>query len=70
MTLNETVAGLHWQREGRYSMRAGEYRCAKVYLDGCTLYPLYFGNETLKYCNDFQEAQAVAAEHAGAVDAD
>ena len=60
----ENVAGLIWVREGRYGMRSGEYRVAKVYLDGATLYTLYFGNQCLKVCADWSQAQDVAAEHA------
>jgi hypothetical protein len=45
-------------------MRSGEYRVAKNFVDGCTLYALYFGDELLKWCNDFGECKDAAEAHA------
>lgn len=60
-----------WQRVGLYGMVSDQYAVAKVYLDGCTLYELRYGDELLKTCNDFAECKAVALEHAeGRVGAD
>jgi len=48
-------------------MQSGEYRVAKNFVDGCTLYALYFGDELLKWCNDFGECKDAAEAHAGRV---
>ena len=54
---------LKWQRVGEYGMQSGEYRVAKTFVDGCTLYQLFFGNELLKWCGDFDECREVAESH-------
>lgn len=66
----DPVGGLVWERVSQYAMKSGEYRCAKVFIDGCTMYVLYHPDKLLKHCECFSEAQVVAAEHAGASDAE
>ena len=54
---------MNWQKVGSHGMQSGEYRVAKNFVDGCTLYALHFGDELLKWCNDFDECKAVAEAH-------
>lgn len=57
---------MKWERGGAYGMRSGEYRVCKVYVDGCTLYGLYFEADLICWCNDFDEAKELALAHATA----
>lgn len=54
---------LIWQRVSTTGMVSGEYRVGKYFLDGCTLYRVYFGIGLLKTCNDFAECKEVAEAH-------
>lgn len=56
---------LNWIRSSKYGMKTdcGRYHCGKVYLDGCTLYELWFGNIKLKTANDFEECRDAADLH-------
>ena len=55
---------MDWQKVGTHGMKSGEYRVAKNFVDGCPLYALYFGDELLKWCNDFGECKDAAEAHA------
>lgn len=53
-----------WVKVGTHGMQSGDYRVAKNYIDGCTLYQVFFKDELLKHCNDFDECKEVANNHA------
>ena len=55
---------MDWIRVGKYGMKCGPYSVGKVFLDGCTLYQVWFNNDNIKTCNDFAECNQVVAEHA------
>lgn len=52
-----------WQRSGEVGMVSEPYRVGKFYLDGCTLYGLWCGDEQLGYFNSFEECQEAAEGH-------
>lgn len=54
---------MKWDRVSAYGMQCGEYRVAKCFIDGCTLYVIYYKHDQLKVCNDFDECKEVAKEH-------
>jgi hypothetical protein len=54
---------MNWAKVGTHGMQSGEFRVAKNYVDGCTLYALYFKHELLKWCNSFDECKEVAETH-------
>lgn len=54
---------MKWQRVGTHGMQSGDYRVAKNYLDGCTLYQVFYREELLKWCNDFNECREVVEKH-------
>lgn len=56
---------MQWDRVGTHGMQSGNYRVAKVYVDGCTLYVLHFKDDRLGHFNDFAECKAAAIEHEG-----
>ena len=56
---------MKWERVGKYGMISEPYRVGKYFLDGCTLYGLYFHNERLGYFNSFEECREAADEHKG-----
>lgn len=45
-------------------MIAEPYRVGKFFLDGCTLYGLWCGDEKLGYFDCFEDAQTEAERHA------
>lgn len=54
---------MKWSRVGKYGMRSGNYSVGKVFLDGASLYELWFNNDLIKTCNDFDECKAFAEQH-------
>ena len=54
---------MKWQRVSSHGMQSGEYRVAKDFIDGCSLYVLYHNHELIKVCNDFDECKQLAKEH-------
>ena len=51
---------MNWTRVGSHGMQSSEYRVAKNFVDGTTLYAVYFKHELLKWCNSFDECKEVA----------
>ncbi len=46
----------------KYAIRRGNQIIAKVYLDGCTLYELWHGEQRIGHYNDAAEAKGRADE--------
>ena len=55
-----------WQRSGEVGMISPPYQVGKFFIEGCTLYGLWFNDDHLGYFNDFEEAQEAAEKHQGA----
>ena len=53
-----------WTRHGEMGMISEPYRVGKYYLDGCTLYGLFFNDKRLGYFDCFEDAQTEAERHA------
>lgn len=53
-----------WTRHGEMGMIAEPYRVGMFFLDGCTLYGLWCGDEKLGYFDCFEDAQTEAERHA------
>lgn len=54
---------MNWTRHGEMGMVSEPYRVGKYFLDGSTLYGLWFGDDLLGYFNDFEECQMRAESH-------
>ena len=54
---------MNWTRHGEFGMVSDPYRVGKYYLDGCTLYGLWFNHELIGYFNDFEDCQIAAEKH-------
>ena len=52
-----------WQRHGEVGMISPHFRVGKFFLDGCTLYGLWFNDEHLGYFNSFEECEEEAEKH-------
>ena len=59
---------MNWQRKGDTGMISGNYRVGKFFLDGCSLYGLWHGDDLIGYFNDFDEAKQAAESHAKGVE--
>lgn len=57
------MSKMKWERVNSHGMQSGEYRVGKVFLDGCTLYQLWYRYELIKTCNDFDECKEEAKKH-------
>ena len=44
-----------WQKVGTHGMQSGEYRVAKNFVDGCTLYACFYKDKRICTKNDFDE---------------
>ena len=51
-----------WKRVSKYAIQRGNQAISKNYVDGCTLYALWHGEDNAKYFNDANEAKARADE--------
>lgn len=49
-----------WERKGKYAIQRGKQTICKCYLDGCTLYVLWHGDENMGHFNDADEAKKKA----------
>ena len=54
---------MNWQRVGTHGMQSGDYRVAKNYVDGCTLYVCFYKDKRICTKNDFDECKEVAEKH-------
>ena len=52
-----------WKRHGEVGMISPPYRIGEFFLDGSTLYGLWFNDEHLGYFNSFEECQEEAEKH-------
>jgi len=57
------TSNMHWTPVGKYGKRCGLYTVGKFFLDGSTLYLLSYGDEKIKYCEDFDECKEAADAH-------
>lgn len=55
-----------WNRSGEFGMISPPFRIGKFFLDGCTMYGLWFNDDHLGYFECFEDAQVAAEKHAGA----
>ena len=48
-----------WERIDKYAMRCGDWKVSKCYVDGCTMYAIWFKDEkpAKAYLNDFDECK-------------
>ena len=51
-----------WKRVSKYAIQRGNQTISKNYVDGCTLYALWHGDENARYFNDADDAKAQADE--------
>lgn len=54
---------MKWTRSGELGMVSEPYRVGKYFLDGCTLYGLFFNYDSLGYFECFEDAQLAAEKH-------
>lgn len=55
---------MNWTRSGELGMVAPPYRVGKFFIDGCTMYGLWFNDDHLGYFECFEDAQEAAEKHA------
>lgn len=50
---------MNWERRSKYAMRSGDWTVSKQFVDGCTLYAIWFKDEkpARAYLNDFDECK-------------
>ena len=51
-----------WKLVSKYAIQRGNQTISKNYVDGCTLYALWNGDDNAHYFNDANEAKARADE--------
>lgn len=49
-----------WKRVSKYAIQRGNQTISKNYVDGCTLYALWHGEDNARYFNDANEAKEAA----------
>ncbi len=45
----------------------GNYHISKAFLDGCTLYVAWHGNNAIKYAEDLGEAKSACVKYSGSL---
>ena len=51
-----------WTKVSKYAIQRGNQTISKNYVDGCTLYALWHGDNNARYFNDANDAKARADE--------
>lgn len=57
------MSGKRWVPAGEYGWKCGDYAIGKVFVDGCTLFEVWYQKELIASVDDFDDARAAARTH-------